>query len=258
MQHEHNAGVALLKKCLGRTPGLEVVSYPNGWPREEKTAFEGVHAILLFADGGNGHPFIQFERLSFLGGLMKKGVGLMCVHFAVEVPKDKAGKEFQEWIGGHYEHLYSCNPHWTAEFKELPEHPITRGVQPFSIRDEWYFNMRFRPKMEGVKSILVARPSDEVRRGPYAYPKGPYDHIVAARGRLETVMWAVERDDGGRGVGFTGGHYHENWLNDQFRKVVLNALLWISKVEVPKDGVASSVTKEELEENLDPKPRPKK
>jgi hypothetical protein len=71
-------------------------------------------------------------------------------------------------------------------------------------------------------------------------------------------MWAVERDDGGRGVGFTGGHYHENWLNDQFRKVVSNALLWISKVEVPKDGVASSVTKEELEENLDPKTKPKK
>ena len=42
-------------------------------------------------------------------------------------------------------------------------------------------------------------------------------------------------------------------MNDDFRKTVLNALLWIAKVEVPKDGVASKVTKEDLEANLDPK-----
>jgi len=29
-------------------------------------------------------------------------------------------------------------------------------------------------------------------------------------------------------------------------------------VEVPKDGVASTVTKEEIKQNLDPKPGPKK
>jgi putative membrane-bound dehydrogenase-like protein len=63
----------------------------------------------------------------------------------------------------------------------------------------------------------------------------------------------VEREDGGRGFGFTGGHFHMNWGDDNFRKVVLNALLWISKVEVPAGGVASSVTEEELMENLDPK-----
>ena len=32
-----------------------------------------------------------------------------------------------------------------------------------------------------------------------------------------------------------------------------NALLWIAKVEVPKDGVKSKVTKEDMEANLDPK-----
>jgi hypothetical protein len=38
---------------------------------------------------------------------------------------------------------------------------------------------------------------------------------------------------------------------------VLNAILWVAKVEVPKDGVASKVTQEELMLNLDPKPAPK-
>ena len=56
-----------------------------------------------------------------------------------------------------------------------------------------------------------------------------------------------------RAFGFTGGHFHDNWGNDEFRKVVLNALVWISHAEVPKDGVESKVTKEDLDANLDPK-----
>lgn len=66
-------------------------------------------------------------------------------------------------------------------------------------------------------------------------------------------MWAIERADGGRGVGFTGGHRHANWGNENFRKVVLNALLWVAKAEVPKDGVSCTLTEEELKANLDPK-----
>ncbi len=181
----------------------------------------------------------------------------MCMHYAVEVPKDKGGKQFQDWIGGYYEHQWSCNPMWTPEFKELPTHAITRGVKPFSIRDEWYFNMRFRPDMKGVTPILSAKPSDAVRDGPYVYPKGPYPHIQEAKGRAEVMMWAVERPDAGRGVGFTGGHFHKNWQDDNFRKVVLNAAVWICKLEVPADGVPSAVMEAEIKENLDPKGKKK-
>jgi hypothetical protein len=257
MEHEFNAGVLLLKKCLESVPDLEVAHYRNGWPESEK-AFEGASGIFLYADGGGGHPFIQNGRLSIIGDLINRGVGLICAHFAVEVPKDKGGKEMQSWIGGYYEHQYSCNPMWTPEFADLPEHPITRGVKPFSIRDEWYFNMRFRPDMKDITPILTARPSDAVRNGPYVYPRGPYPHIQKETGRIETMMWAVQRKDGGRGVGFTGGHFHHNWKDDNFRKVVLNALMWICQVDVPKDGVTSTVREAEIKENLDPKGPKKK
>jgi hypothetical protein len=43
--------------------------------------------------------------------------------------------------------------------------------------------------------------------------------------------------------------YHTNWGNENFRKVVLNALLWSAKA-VPAEGVQSSVTPEELKQNL--------
>jgi Trehalose utilisation len=254
--HEFNAGIHLLAKCLTAVKDLEVTIHNNGWPKDIK-AFDGADGILSYCDGGGRHPLILDKHLEVIGGLMKKGVGLMCAHYAVEVPKDLGGREFQEWIGGHYEHMYSCNPMWTPEFREFPKHPITRGVKPFAVRDEWYFNMRFRPEMQGITPILSAKPSDEVRKGPYVYPKGPYDHIVQAAGRAEAMMWAVERPDGGRGVGFTGGHFHRNWANDDFRKVVLNALLWICKMEVPEGGVASKVTEAEMAENLDPKGKKK-
>ena len=31
-------------------------------------------------------------------------------------------------------------------------------------------------------------------------------------------MWTIERPDGGRGFGLTGGHTHANWANDDFRR----------------------------------------
>jgi hypothetical protein len=185
---------------------------------------------------------------------MKKGVSLGLAHYAVEVLPGKGGTQWKEWIGGHYEHEFSCNPIWDANYTSLPEHPITRGVKPFTTKDEWYFNMRFREGKTGVKDILVATPPDVVRDGPYVHPKGPYPHIQAAKGKPETMMWAVERADGGRGFGFTGGHFHLNWQNDNQRNLVLNALVWLAKLEVPAGGIQSApVSDEEAMQNLDEK-----
>jgi type 1 glutamine amidotransferase len=252
--HEFNAGTTLLHKCLERAKieSLSATLQLNGWPKDE-SLFDGIDAIFLYCDGGGGHPFIQKDHLAKIGALMKKGVGLMCAHFAVEVPKDRGGPEFKDWLGGYYEHQYSVNPMWKPEYTEFPEHPISRGVKPFAVRDEWYFNMRWRDDPKGIVPILSAKPSDAVRDGPYVYPPGPYKHIQEAKGRAETMMWAVERGDGGRAVGFTGGHFHINWSDPNFRKVALNALLWISKVEVPAEGVGSAVSETEMKQNLDPK-----
>ncbi|MBX9624793.1 MAG: ThuA domain-containing protein [Gemmataceae bacterium] len=250
--HEFNAGVLLLDKCLKDVKGLETVVFTSGYPKDD-SALDAADGILCYADGGGGHPLVRENRLARIGKLMDKGVGLICAHYGVEVLKDLGGPEFRKWIGGYYEHAYSVNPMWRPEFAEFPKHPITSGVRPFAVRDEWYFNMRFRDGMKGVTPILVAKPSDEVRNGPYVYPKGPYPHIQGAKGRAEAMMWAADRPDGGRGVGFTGGHFHRNWANDDFRKVVLNALLWVCKLDVPAEGVASKVTEAEMMANLDPK-----
>ena len=250
--HEHNAGVQLFHKCLSGIEGLDVSYILNGYPKDD-SILDSADGLMVYADGGKGHPLVQGDRLNRINFLISKGLGLFCCHFGVEVLKGEPGDRFRDWIGGCYEHEYSCNPMWKAEFKNLPEHPITRGVSSFSIHDEWYFNMRFRDAMKGVTPILSATPSDETRYGPYVYPKGPYPHIQEAKGRMEHLMWCTERADNGRGVGFTGGHFHKNWADDNFRKLVLNALLWICKHDVPSTGVESKLTDEDMAKNLDPK-----
>ncbi|MEW6303143.1 MAG: ThuA domain-containing protein [Verrucomicrobiota bacterium] len=254
LMHEFRAGTLLLEKCLQGVPGLVVEVHTNGWV-SSPSAFDGADAVFIYADGGGKHPAVIEDHLEILRGLVKKGVGFGCAHYGVEVQKDKGGPEFTEWIGGYYENSFSVNPIWTPDYQKFPNHPITRGVKAFSVKDEWYFNMRFREGMQGVTGILVAKPSDATRDGPYVYPKGPYPHIQAMKGRDEVMMWAVQRPDGGRGFGFTGGHFHVNWGDDNFRKVMLNALLWLAKVEVPKNGVASRVADDELFVNLDTKPK---
>jgi type 1 glutamine amidotransferase len=250
--HEFNAGCKLLAKCLGEVPGVEPVYVAGGWPADE-SVFDGARAIVFFMDGGGGHPIIQKDHLETIQKLMDKGVGIACLHYAVEVPKGKPGDKFLDWLGGYYETAYSTNPHWVADFTSLPDHPITRGVKPFSIKDEWYFSIRFRPEMKGITPILTAKPDDKTREGASSSPRGPYAHIVEAKGRDEVLAWTVERPDGGRGFGFTGAHAHNNWGEPNFRTLVLNALLWTAKLDVPTEGVECKVSSDDLTQNLDPK-----
>ncbi|MDQ6632140.1 MAG: ThuA domain-containing protein [Verrucomicrobiota bacterium] len=256
--HEHNAGVQLLKKCLDGVPGIKTEIQLNGWPEDEKI-FDGADALVLYMDGGPSHPLLQEDRLQKMGERMNKGVGLACLHYATEPTIAKGEKEFLEWIGGAFEINWSVNPHWDADFKTLPKHPITRGVKPFKINDEWYFHLRFPEGTKGVTPILTAVPTPETTsRKNGAHEGNDIVRELVKKGEPQTVAWAYQRENGGRGFGLTGAHVHTNWGDENFRKIVLNAILWIAKADVPKNGVESKITPEDLEKNLDDKGEKKK
>ncbi|MCA9039703.1 MAG: ThuA domain-containing protein, partial [Planctomycetaceae bacterium] len=251
--HEHKAGCMLLAKALEENmPGYEATVVTNGWPTDH-SVFEGANSIVIYCDGGSGHPIN--EHLEEVDALMKKGVGLTLIHYAVEVPKEPSGKKFLDWTGGFFEMNWSVNPHWTASFDQFPDHPITRGVKPFKINDEWYYHMRFVEGMKSVTPILTdVPPASTLERPDGPHSGNPY--VRAEQGQPQHVAWAREREDGGRGFGFTGGHIHWNWGNDSHRKLVLNAIVWTAGGNVPESGVLSATpTLEELEANQDyPKP----
>jgi len=253
--HEYRADCLLLKSCLDKVPGVSSVVYSNGWPKDPG-AFDDASTIVLEMDGGPGHPALQDDRLQQLGSAMKKGAGLVCIHYAVEPTKEKGEKEFLDWMGGCFETDWSVNPHWDADFKSLPSHPITRGVKPFKISDEWYCHMRFVEGMKGVTPILTAvAPESTMNRKDGPHEGNPAVRDAVHRGEAQHVAWAFERGDGGRGFGFTGAHYHKNWGNENFLKIVLNAILWTAKAEVPAEGVQCAISEDELKANLDVKRR---
>jgi type 1 glutamine amidotransferase len=253
-EHEHRAGCLLLKSCLDQTPGIVSEVYSNGWPDDPSTAFANAATVVIYSDGGGGHPLLRDDRLQTLTKLMNQGVGLVCIHYAVEPTKELGQKEFLDWIGGCFEINWSVNPTWTADYQTLPQHPVTHGVNPFKTFDEWYFYMRFRDGMLGVTPILNAvAPASTMNRGDGPHEGNPAVRASVRNGEVQHTAWAFERSNGGRGFGFTGGHYHKTWGNENVRKLVLNAILWTAKIDVPADGVSSHITAEDLKRNLDPK-----
>ena len=234
--HEHLAGSRIIADAIQKAaPNIKCEVYAGGWPENDKV-LDGADAIVMYADGGGGHPALA--HLDALEKHMARGAGFACLHYAVEVPKDKGGPEFLKWLGGYFETDWSVNPHWDANYTSLPEHPATRGVKPFVANDEWYFHMRFQPNMKGVTPLLSAVPPESTMNRP----DGPHSGNPAVRKEVaerlpQHMAWVYERADGGRSFGFTGGHYHWNWGREEILKLVSNAICWTAKAEIPAGGL---------------------
>ncbi|MEM9413282.1 MAG: ThuA domain-containing protein, partial [Planctomycetota bacterium] len=170
--------------------------------------------------------------------------------YAVHPSPEMGEKYFRPWIGAAMETGYSVNPHWVADLRALPNHPISNGVpEKVEAFDEFYYAMRFQKERKQVLNLVSAIPTKtRIKRIINLWN----NNGVTGIDKEQSLMWGVERQDGGRGVGFVGGHYHRNWANDGFRKIVLNAIVWVAGAEVPEDGVNSKpVSEDQLNQNLD-------
>lgn len=244
-EHEHNGGCTLLAKALNDSlPEAEAVVVHNGWPQDE-SVLDNAAAVVFYLDGG-GSDHLELVHAAKMEQLIAKGTGIVNLHFSLEVDAKAGGERFLKWIGGYFEINWSVNPVWEASFARFPDHPVARGVKPFSILDEWYYHMRFPPDMKGVTPILQALPPESTLKQPDGtHSNNPaVRESVITRKEMQTLAWAFERPDGGRGFGFTGGHMHKNWQNDNFRKLVLNAIAWAAKIDIPAEGIPSATPSE--------------
>jgi type 1 glutamine amidotransferase len=233
-QHAWPDGANLLKHCLDTSANVKGVTtevYLNGWPTSPE-ALDGAAAIVLLSDGNGAHPFFKDKaREEKIDALMARGVGLACIHYAVD-PPNEGDEPMLRWIGGIYKTGYSTNPTNDVELSPAtPEHPIARGLKPFPMRDEVYYRIWFG-QGEGTGN---ATPIATI--------------TLAKESKPQIVAWATERKDGGRGFGFTGCHFHKLWGIDGFRGLVLNAVVWTAKIDVPKEGVQSTVPDDMLKES---------
>jgi type 1 glutamine amidotransferase len=233
--HEYENNVLVLKHGLesSRELGdLKVEVHFDGWPAQAAT-LETADTIVLTSGGSDrketDHPLYVGDRFAQLERQMKRGCGLVMIHWSVFHPA-RHHEKITEWLGGYFDYETGTNgptQKWFSKIQHAtwpaipgrPEHPLLRGIKPFDLKDEFYFNIRFR--------------DEDPRFTPILFKEKP--------GRENIVAWAVERADGGRGFGFTCGHFYTNWWQPEFRKLVLNATAWTAKIDVPSNGVASSL-----------------
>ncbi len=231
--HEYEKNVILLKYLLDTSPNLKGARteiHFHGWPQDEHT-LDDADTIVLITDGGDhnetDHPLYVGNRLQTLEKQMRRGCGFVQFHWSTFAPR-RYHDQITEWCGGYFDyetgntpnHWYSAIQTYTAPTRlGAEDHPICRGVRPFPIEEEFYYRIHFRPNDPRLTPILLTRPPNE----PQDYP----------------VAWAVQRADGGRGFGFTGGHFYKNWWLPDYRKLILNAIVWSAGLEVPAGGVES-------------------
>jgi type 1 glutamine amidotransferase len=227
--HEYEKNVTLLRHLLDQHPAtFSAETHYRGWPTNADT-LNDADTIFFTSDGTDrketDHPLYVGDRIKVIEKQMKRGCGIVFFHWSTFHPK-RFQDQITEWVGGYFDYesgppprnWYSAIQTWNADAGPQP-HPITRGVKPFRAEEEFYYRIRFRENDARLKPIVTTRPPNETQ-----------DYAVG---------WAVERADGGRGFGFTGGHFYKNWWAPDFRKLVLNAIAWTAKAEVPTNGIES-------------------
>jgi hypothetical protein len=132
-----------------------------------------------------------------------------------------AGKRYmQDWLGGIWIPYASHNPVDTWTIKTLPvKHPILNGVNPWEMREEMY-----------ARYLLYTDPRrTDLLTGTAATPRN---------GGPDTIAWAYERPDGGRGFVWGGADFHDNLhTKADYRRFLMNAMAWLVKLDVPAGGI---------------------
>lgn len=211
----------LLGRCLVKTPGVEVVRAED-WPKDEKV-LDGVKSIVYYSRPAGDIVLSPKHKALFLKK-MKEGVGFVAIHWATAAEKH-LGQEYLGVLGGwfHFDHS-GLKVDKLPLIQADPSHPVCRGWKGFPLREEFYLNLKFHPDARPILKATVD-------------------------GKEQTVAWALERKGEGKGRSFgtTLGHFHDNFTIPEFRKALVNGILWTAGVEVPSEGAPVELTPEQTQ-----------
>jgi len=252
--HEAAAGARLIEYILEHAEGAgplraDVISE---WP-SDAAALGDVATVVFIGDIFPGETMADPARIKAdLAEMMKRGCGIVCIHYATGLRAQHVAEDgdhpLLRWLGGYFatgcKHHRSVARVLTSTIEPAGgDHPVLRGWKTFTFDDEPYWNNYFGPDgpAENVTPIAVSMlPPDEPKR--------------------EIIAWAVQRADGGRGVGMVIPHYFRSWKIDDLRTLALNAICWSAQLDVPPDGVKATLPDLATfaPDSVEPQPRPQK
>ena len=166
------------------------------------------------------------DYLNQIDSLHKRGMGVVVLHWAVAATHQRAANLYRSWFGGGFVEGYSHNPlgMWTVTpIASGKKHPVMRGVGPWTYKDEIFSRFLVVPQDPHRTDLLMGE-APKTNQGK-----------VAPR----CITWAYE-DSLSRGLIYGGMDYHSALLNDDYRRFLLNSIMWAAGIEVPKEGVKSN------------------
>jgi type 1 glutamine amidotransferase len=245
VEHEHPAAVQLMADHLNSSGADITAEVSMGWPADPQKL--NADSIVIYGDGLKVHP-----ANGQAGALLKRhqaGKGLAVLHFALEANEPDLIRALDQTIGGHFDPAWSVNPIWKMTSPILAPHPITHGVKPFEIEDEFYYHIRLQPD---VTHILKALPPVSSLGADGPRSGNPEIRQKLANNEPQTLAWSKEDPTtGARGFGFTGGHYLQHFHHPDFRTLLLNAIAWTAKADIPPDGLKGKTTEQPIFETID-------
>lgn len=240
-RHEYERDLRELAWSLEHATNLKGVTTQVivGKPPRDLKIYEDAAAIVIVGNGDwlqreTGMLFQQAqdtdgrvydaETTAFLKAfdslIKEKQIGLSMWHYTMW-NDNWAGKRYMlDWLGGIWIPYASHNPVDTWSIKPLPvKHPILNGVNPWEMREEMY-----------ARYLLYTDPRrTDLLTGTAANPKN---------GGPDTIAWAYERPDGGRGFVWGGADFHDNLhTKPDYRRFLMNATAWLAKLDVPAEGI---------------------
>ena len=224
--HEYMAGLAVLAKCLEKAPGLEVVieRADEPWSKGPEL-IDQADGVVIFLSQGAKWVHDDPRRLDALARLAQRKGGLVGLHWGI-------GTREAEPIAAYLKLLGGCHGGPDRKFAVVeadvklaaPGHPVLHGIADFRARDEFYYQLKLVEPPDGIQPLWR----------------------VSIEGQEHTVAWSWDRPDGGRSLGFSGLHFHENWRLAEYRRLAAQGVLWTLGLPIPDGGLDVSVAEEDL------------
>jgi len=233
-EYDFPNGIPLLASFLKASPAFasaDVLTYTAGWPAD-LSVLDGASTIVCYFDGveEKPEPFGNPERNAHLQKLMESGTGLVALHQASSVPTATDSTLLDNWLGGHRNGMFDRTTEKVTLKPFSPDHPISAGVGEFTYTDEFYPTVVFADEKSItpiLRSEVTPKFGDEQKQAAEPQSKAAF-----------TLAWAHDKNNGsGRGFGFTGAHYLKSLNEPALRQLVVNAIAWTARIEVPAGGI---------------------
>jgi type 1 glutamine amidotransferase/azurin len=187
----------LLARPLAKA-GFQVtyVNTPEEALRPEMLKF--YDEVMMYANHTTLTPDQEKALLDFVEG----GKGLVAIHCASAMFTNS--EKFISMVGGQFQ------KHGTGDFSAeivQPEHPIMKGLQPFTTWDETYVHT----KHNTVNRTVLMERVDATGREPYTWVR------TQGKGRVFYTAY---------------GHDDRTWTKPEFQKMIANAADWVLSDEV--------------------------